>query len=143
MGREIANVVINDIVDEWWIVSTTCEYGSRVSKPFRNLKELFKTLKKGGLDEEVIDILTKGHYIPTMQTGRNGIRFFARDVDEALHKAGANCPDGSHSLYVDASVVGKGCSICHKDTRILWQDAILIESGRESEATPIICVDCE
>lgn len=143
MGREIAHVFVDGLVDEWWIVSTTCQYGSRVSKPFTDLDELFSTLEKGGLDEYVIDTLKEGYYIPSMEFGRNGVRSFSSDVDKALHKADASCPTGSESLYVDASVVGKGCSICEKDTTILWQDAMLIEGGKESKTNPIICVDCE
>jgi hypothetical protein len=143
MGREIAHVFVDGLVDEWWIVSTTCQYGSRVSKPFNDLDELFGTLEKGGLDQSVIDTLKEGHLVLSMEFGRNGVRSFSREVDEALHKADASCPTGSESLYVDASVVGKGCSICEKDTMILWQDAMLIEGGKESKTTPIICVDCE
>lgn len=144
MGREIAHVFVDGLVDEWWIVSTTCQYGSRVSKPFNDLDQLFSTLEKGGLEESVIDILKEGHWVPSMEVGSDGIvRSLSREVDEALHKADASCPTGSESLYVDASVVGKGCSICEKDTTILWQDAMLIEGGKESKTTPIICVDCE
>lgn len=143
MGREIAHVFVDGLVDEWWIVSTTCQYGSRVSKPFNGLDELFSTLEKGGLDESVIEILKDGHYIPSMEFGSNGVRFFSGDVDKALHNADASCPTGSESLYVDASLVGKGCSKCRGDTMILWQDAMLIEGGKESKTTPIICVDCE
>jgi len=146
MGREIAHVFVDGFKDEWWIVSTTCQYGSRVSKAFSDLDELFSTLEKGGLDESVIDILKDGHYIPSMEVGRNGVRSFSREVDEALHKADASFTTGGiapEHLYVDASIVGKGCSICGKDTTILWQDAMLIEGGKESKTTPIICVDCE
>ena len=102
MGREIVNVIVSKEKDEWWIVSTTCEYGSRVSKPFESLDELFGTLKQGGLEDSIIAMLREQHFIPTMALNHQGFVFsYARALDEALHQAGASCPDGSVSLRED------------------------------------------
>ncbi|MBT94307.1 MAG: hypothetical protein CMA60_05720 [Euryarchaeota archaeon] len=107
MGREIVNVIVSKEKTEWWIVSTTCEYGSRVSKPFKSLDELFGALEQGGLNKSIIAKLKVQHYIPTMEVNATkGFVFsYARAVDEALHRAGASCPDGSVSLHEDYDTV--------------------------------------
>ena len=108
MGREITDVCVNGNT-EWWIVNTSCEYYSRVSKPFENLHEIFETLRQGGLLESIIEKLEKERVISSLSIGENGIFSFSRAIDEALEKSDALCPDGEWSLYDEGVCNAEGC----------------------------------
>ena len=53
MGRDLVQMGKN----EWWIVETVSEYGSRCSKPFESKEEAIETLRKGGCNEWILNEL--------------------------------------------------------------------------------------
>ena len=53
MGRDLVQIGEN----EWWIVETVSEYGSRCSKPFESKDEAIETLRKGGCNEWILNEL--------------------------------------------------------------------------------------
>ncbi len=128
MGRDLVQISEN----EWWIVETVSEYGSRCSKPFESKEEAIETLRKGGCNEWILNELEDCGHVPSIVGARspNGKRFMMSTgtlISEALAKMDAQCPDGEHSLYWDVECAKDGCTA----ETVNWD-------GDES-----ICGDCE
>ena len=130
MGRDLVQMGEN----EWWIVETVSEYGSRCSKPFTSKEEAIETLRKGGCNEWTLKQLEDCGHVPSIVKGyRLGVKSFddlwspSTAISEALAKMDAQCPDGEHSLYEDVECARDGCT----GETINW-------NGDES-----ICWDCE
>ena len=108
MGRTIIQIDEG----EYWITESHSGYDYRVSIAFKSMEELFDTLKKGGLKNEILNTLRKKRHVASMAYGEvNGKTVFvslSTEVDEALHKMDALCPYGDFSLYEDGSCVGCG-----------------------------------
>ena len=108
MGRNIIQIDEG----EYWITESHSGYDYRVSIAFKSMEELFDTLEKGGLDNEILETLRNKQHVASMAYGEvNGETVFvslSTKVDEALHKMDALCPDGDFSLYDDGSCVECG-----------------------------------
>ena len=138
MGRDLVQMGKN----EWWIVETVSEYGSRCSKPFESKEEAIETLRKGGCNEWILNELEECGHVPSIigipelnkwgglfrkKLPTTGFFSPGTSISEALAKMDAQCPDGEHSLYEDIECAKDGCTT----ETINW-------NGDES-----ICFDCE
>lgn len=137
MGREIVCIRAEEGNEEWWIVSTTCEYFSRASKAFSSYEEVIECLEKGGFDPVALEHFKKVGSVSTFAFDKKngGIFGFTQSMTEALDRVDALCPSGEYSLYEDAECTVEGCTELTK--------VHVLDDGITFPIALAICWECE